>query len=106
MISPHPDLTSGSTDMKQAAAAPAKSTSSCEDASVAKRDQGGDSWRSLRRSESAWNLFVLDVILKSTASRQWILLGFACALTPLVQATRLGLVLLEQRLAAYHCCVV
>jgi hypothetical protein len=24
----------------------------------------------------------------------------------LVQATRLGLVLLEQRLAAYHCCVV
>uniref|UniRef100_A0A0E0J983 Uncharacterized protein n=1 Tax=Oryza nivara TaxID=4536 RepID=A0A0E0J983_ORYNI len=68
MISPHPDLTSGSTDMKQAAAAPAKSTRSCEDASVAKR--GGDSWRSLRRSESAWNLFVLDVILKSTASRQ------------------------------------
>uniref|UniRef100_A0A0E0RK75 Uncharacterized protein n=1 Tax=Oryza rufipogon TaxID=4529 RepID=A0A0E0RK75_ORYRU len=69
MISPRPDLTSGSTDMKQAAAAPAKST-------------GGDSWRSLRRSESAWNLFVLDVILKSTASRQWILLGSACALTP------------------------
>ncbi|BAF30325.1 Os12g0622200 [Oryza sativa Japonica Group] len=49
---------------------------------LAKRDQGGDSWRSLRRSESAWNLFVLDVILKSTASRQWILLGSACALTP------------------------
>ncbi|BAF28749.1 Os11g0655000, partial [Oryza sativa Japonica Group] len=51
---------------RQAAApAPAKSAGSCEDALAAKR--GGDSWRSQRRSESAWNLFVLNGILNSTA---------------------------------------